>query len=174
MQRAALVAGVFLIIGLLMVFGFSAPAQAVAVVKVTAGLRDGPTELIPLGTSQIWQIEATVGNGATSESLDKVHWRDNTGEGIDFEGLVSVGCGVFTEGPDPKNPATRQLNWAIGAMGVNQTCVLRFLVRTKSGPPQEFTTSGEHCLIVGAIVRFLNSAGEQEARVGPPICVTTV
>ncbi len=147
-------------------------AHAVAVVKVTAGVKYGIVENIPLNNEVVWVLEATVGNHTSSEPITKVEFRDVYIAEVTIDAVLLEECGPATILPG-KTPGTTELRWAIGAMAPGQTCKLHFQVSTADGPPHEFTTAGEHCLNNGAMVRFLNALSEQEARTGPSICVTT-
>lgn len=168
MWRAAVV----LSIVVLAAFGIAQPAQADALVKVTIDVQ-GPVENVPLSTEVTWQFQGRVSNHPTSEPLTKVDWREKFSNEIDVDGIISIDCGSVTTAPGPV-PGSTEVRWAIGNMLPGQTCTLRLQISTGNGPPQQFTTSGEHCLNSGAHVRFLNALGEVEARVGPSFCVTTV
>lgn len=141
---------------------------------MTADLKGGPTESVPLSTEVVWEFQGRVSNSATSEPLTKVEWRDTFSNEIDVDAIVSFDCGTIPTTTPGKAPGTTEVRWIIGSMLPGQVCTLRLQISTDDGPPQQFTTSGEHCVNHGATVRFQNALGEQEARHGPSLCVTTV
>jgi hypothetical protein len=166
-------AGIFLSILVLVAFGNVQRADAEAIVKVTSDLKNGPTENVPLNTEVSWEYQGRVSTHATSEPITKVLYQDTFSDEIDVDGIISIDCGTVTFSPG-KQPGTTDVRWVIGDMLPGQTCTLRLQISTDNGPPQEFDESGEHCVNSGARVRFQNALGEQEARHGPPLCVTTI